>query len=75
MIINYNKTYGIKEGYHKGIKKYFIVNDGKTLSLCYSNPIFAMKKSENFVRGLYKDFIDFKGNLIRFTFTKQDYTL
>ncbi len=64
----YEKTWGIIEGYNKGIKKWFVVSDGKKMDLCYTNKDFALKKSENFTKSMYKDFIDFQRNNIHFTF-------
>jgi hypothetical protein len=65
------KTYGIKEGYHKGVKKFFVVSDGRTTGLCYSSPAFALTKAEGFVKHVYKDFTDFQGNAVKFTFKQQ----
>ena len=75
MIIIYNKTYGIIKGYYKGNETYFITLDGKKIQLHYKNPIFAMKKAENFAKTLHKNFIDFKNNEVRFTFQKIDFKI
>ncbi len=38
------------------------------VSLSYANPEFAIKKAENFAKGLHKDFTDFQGNRAHFEF-------
>jgi len=68
MEIIHEKTWGVCEGYYKGIKKWFILCDGKKTDLCYANKEFAMNKSKNFITSLYKPFVDFRGNSVKFIF-------
>ena len=70
MEIKYEKTYNIAEGFHKGIKRFFVVCDGRKIDLHYANAKFALEKAEGFTKHCYKDFIDFRGNQIKFTFKK-----
>ncbi len=68
MNIEYLKIYGICDGFYKGKKVFFTVIDGKKTSLHYNNAVFALKKAENYIKFLYKDFIDFQGNNVKFIF-------
>jgi len=69
--IEYIKTYGIKEGYHKGQKVFFVVDNGNKTSLHYKNPLFAMKKAKSFITLLYKPFINFRDEAVSFKFIQK----
>lgn len=63
------KTYGIKEGYHKGQKMFFVICDGRRTALCYRRPDYALKVSEQFIRSMYKPFTSGKRSVV-FEFEK-----
>ncbi len=69
--ITYIKTYGVIEGYHKGVKRFFARCDGRTLSLHYASYKKALIIAEKFCKSLYKDFIDFQGNNVHFEFKQE----
>lgn len=54
---HYVKTYGVEEGFSKGIKGYFVRCDGSRTSLFFKRKDFALIKAENFVKKLHKDFV------------------
>lgn len=64
----YIKTYGIKEGYNKGKKRFFVVCDGRSTSLHYAKADFALKKSYDFARACHKDFDRDNGDRVHFEF-------
>lgn len=67
----YNATYGVKEGYHKGVKRFFVIADGKTTSLHYAKSDFAMKKAEQFIHACHKPFFrEQDQTMVKFTFTQ-----
>ena len=67
----YHKTYGIEKGWHKGKERYFVVANGKTTSLHYAKPDFAMKQAEQFIRACHKPFLrDRDQTMVSFTFTQ-----
>ena len=66
----YNKTYGIKEVYIKGRKRYLVVCDGMpTNDLHYAKADFAMRKAEEFCKQCYRDWTRDNGSRVHFTFT------
>jgi len=70
--ITSTKTYGVKEGYHKGAKRFFVRCDGRTSSLHYASYKKALIVAERFCKNMYKDFIDFQGNNVHFEFKQED---
>ena len=67
----YHKTYGIKTVFIKGKQRFLVVCDGfPTTDLHYARAEFALKASEQFCRDVYRDFIDFQGRQVRFTFSR-----
>ena len=75
--ITYEKTYGIKPVVLRrprsiaGKQRYCVVSDNwEHIDLNFASPEFAMQKAELFTKSCYKDFVDFKGNQVKFTFKK-----
>jgi hypothetical protein len=58
---HYIKTYGIEEGFSKGIKGYFVRCDGRRTSLFFKRKDFALMKAEAFIKRLHTDFVWFVG--------------
>ena len=71
MTKTYVKTYGIRKGYDKGKERFFVVCDGVELSLNYANAGFALKKSREFTKRCYRNFIRYDGTKIFFDFVEK----
>lgn len=71
--MEYIKSYGVKEGYNKGQKRFFVVCDGRKIDLHYANREFALKKAFNFVRACYKPFIRPDGENVTFNYMYKNF--
>lgn len=67
------RTYGVRYGWNKGVRRWFVMSDGVSTGLNYSKKEFALKKAEGFSRNCYSDFINFQDVQIRFTFKEVKY--
>lgn len=64
----YIKTYGVREGYHKGKKRFFVVLNGSKTSLHYAKRDKALKVSERFCKACHKNFMRSNGISVSFIF-------
>lgn len=71
MIRYSEKTYGIKAIYWKGKPRYCILASGDELvNLNYTKPEYALAQAEKFIKRQYRNFVDFQGNRVIFTFKR-----
>ena len=72
---HYEKTYGIspivlcRPKRIAGKQRFCVVCEGRRhIDLNYASPDNAIKHAENFIRHCYKNFVDFQGNQVTFSF-------
>lgn len=70
MEAHYIKKYGIRSGYHKGKRRWYVVCDGRSTDLHYAKPDFAMTKAKQFIMACYRPFTRSNGEQVTFEFVQ-----
>ena len=68
----YKKTFGVVEGFHKGVRRYFVKVDCRRTDLHYATPKTALKMAESFCKSCHRDFTNFTGEAVHFVFEEEE---